>query len=220
MKTALLSLSLLLVVGAARADRINEARALFEKAKTHFAVGEFSDAGENYLKAYKAKPDPAFLYNAAQSFRLAGNNEKALILYKNYIQFYPDVTNSDDVRNQITKLKEALAASEKARSSPPTDTTQPQPMPPEPTVAPRSSESANAPTPPTSARPDLMSKTELKPHHERSTPIYKKWWLWTIVGVVVAGGAVAAAVVATQPSGPWTNAPDVGPGSKMGLVFP
>lgn len=32
----------------------------------------------------------------------------------------------------------------------------------------------------------------------RRTPVYKKWWLWTIVGVVVAGGAVGVAVGVTQ----------------------
>jgi hypothetical protein len=31
-----------------------------------------------------------------------------------------------------------------------------------------------------------------------ATPIYKKWWFWTIIGVVVAGGAVGAAVGVTQ----------------------
>lgn len=33
------------------------------------------------------------------------------------------------------------------------------------------------------------------------SPVYKKWWLWTLVGVVVAGGAATAAVLATQPIG-------------------
>jgi hypothetical protein len=33
-------------------------------------------------------------------------------------------------------------------------------------------------------------------------PIYKKWWLWTIVGVVVAGGVVASVVIVTQAGQP------------------
>ena len=36
---------------------------------------------------------------------------------------------------------------------------------------------------------------------ELGTPVYKKWWLWTLVGVVVAGGAATAAVLATQQAG-------------------
>ncbi|HEY3447900.1 MAG TPA: PEGA domain-containing protein [Myxococcales bacterium] len=33
---------------------------------------------------------------------------------------------------------------------------------------------------------------------EIGSPVYKKWWLWTVVGVVVAGGAATAAVLATK----------------------
>jgi hypothetical protein len=34
-------------------------------------------------------------------------------------------------------------------------------------------------------------------HASEKTPVYKKWWLWTIVGVVVVGVAVGAGVGAT-----------------------
>jgi tetratricopeptide (TPR) repeat protein len=30
-------------------------------------------------------------------------------------------------------------------------------------------------------------------------PIYKRWWLWTLVGTAIAGGAVAAIVASTRP---------------------
>jgi hypothetical protein len=52
-----------------------------------------------------------------------------------------------------------------------------------------------------------------QPHADR-TPLYKKWWLWTIVGVVVAGGVVAGAVVGTQKPAAWSTGSDIGPGSK------
>jgi len=32
-----------------------------------------------------------------------------------------------------------------------------------------------------------------------AAPVYKKWWLWTVVGVVVAGAAVGGALAATVP---------------------
>lgn len=34
----------------------------------------------------------------------------------------------------------------------------------------------------------------------RSKPIYKQWWLWTVVGVVVVGGATAAGVLLSKDS--------------------
>jgi hypothetical protein len=36
-----------------------------------------------------------------------------------------------------------------------------------------------------------MSDTEMSD----DTPVYKTWWLWTIVGAVVVGGAVTAGVL-------------------------
>jgi tetratricopeptide (TPR) repeat protein len=51
--------------------------------------------------------------------------------------------------------------------------------------------------------------------HSETTPVYKRWWLWTIVGVVVAGAAVGTALALhahnQQPeyhSVPSVNTPD------------
>ncbi len=51
------------------------------------------------------------------------------------------------------------------------------------------------------------------------TPVYKKWWLWTIVAVVAVAAAVTIAVVATSGGSPeMTTFPDIGPGAK-GLLL-
>ncbi|HXU73410.1 MAG TPA: tetratricopeptide repeat protein [Polyangia bacterium] len=199
---------LLLLVGwssFALADRASEARDHYQNATSHFAVGEFAEAAAEYQAAFKLKPDPALLYNAAQSYRLANNPEKALILYKNYLQLYPNEPNADEVRRQIDKVKEAIAAAESAKTSPPTGTNEPKQLPP-PTTPESPPQTAQAP----------VSVAPVAEKHE--TPVYKKWWLWTIVGAVVAGGVVTAAVLATRPSSSWSNAPDVGPGSSNALV--
>jgi hypothetical protein len=41
-------------------------------------------------------------------------------------------------------------------------------------------------------------------------PIYRRWWLWTIVGSVAARGAVGAALGLTLPQRFETTLPDVG----------
>jgi uncharacterized protein (DUF983 family) len=48
------------------------------------------------------------------------------------------------------------------------------------------------------------------------TPVYKKWWLWTIVGVVVVGVVVPVAVVFGGPA--WTNVPNQGPGAALSAM--
>jgi tetratricopeptide (TPR) repeat protein len=206
--------------GPAAADRLGSARQHFQSATSHFAVGEFAEAAEDYQAAYKLKPDPALLYNAAQSYRLAGKNERALILYRNYLQLYPKEDNIAEVKEQITKLKEAIAAAEKAKNAPPVSTAEPKPLPaepphPEPAPATHPVAAQLAPANTTTVAPAIVER-EAPP--QSATPIYKKWWLWTIVGVVVVGGAVTAAVLLTRPTSVWANAPSVGPGVGHALV--
>ena len=122
-----------LLPALAFAGSTDEAREHYEKATAHFAVGEFADAAVEYQAAYKAKQDPALLYDAAQAYRLANNPDKALILYRNYLQLYPSEANIAEVRAQIEKLKDAIAAADKAKTAPPTGTNEPTRIRPEAT---------------------------------------------------------------------------------------
>jgi hypothetical protein len=36
------------------------------------------------------------------------------------------------------------------------------------------------------------------PAEPRRTPVYRRWWLWTVVGVVVAAGAVTGGVLGAR----------------------
>jgi hypothetical protein len=221
-----ISLTVLLgISGLAWAEK--DARTLFQEANAHFAVGEFNEAGEKYQQAYKQKQDPALLYNAAQSFRLGGNNEKALVLYKNYVMFYPRERNVEDVKGQIVKLKEAIAAQEKAKTAPPITTAEPRgsrgtsTSPTSTTTTP--TETTTTPTETTPTETTTTTPTETQTTATTQTtqnrppdkkPVYKQWWLWTIVGVVVVGAVVGGAVAATTPSGDWNTAPPFGPGAQ------
>lgn len=199
------------------AGRTEEAREHYDKATAHFAVGEFAEAAAEYQAAFMAKPDPALLYDAAQAYRLANNPEKALILYRNYLQLYPNEANVGEVRAQIEKLKDAVAAAEKAKTAPPTGTNEPTHKKSEsatPEVTEQQTRASTTSTPSPSTGPANVEPDRA----QRPTPIYKKWWLWTAVGVVVAGSVAVAVVLATQPSGTWSNVADVGPGSRNGLT--
>jgi hypothetical protein len=257
-RTAVISVSLLLalVAGPARADKSSDARALFESGNTHFAVGEFEAAGEKYQEAYKLKPDAALLYNAAQAFRLAGKVERALVLYKNYVLFYPKARNIDEVRKVIVSLEEARSSVEKAKTAPPVDTaqvgsdkpartsqkpervaasttttttttTQPRAAtatttPPQPaTTAPPPDDGGgtSAPTTTTTTAPTTTTATTAQAETTKprdTTPVYKKWWLWTIVGgVVVVGVGVGVGVAVSQKGEPWATNPQIGPGAAL-----
>ena len=204
-----LVLSLLLMAATARAEK-GDARAHYQRATAHYAVGEFDEAAAEYQTAYKLKQDPALLFNAAQAYRFAGRLDKALVLYRNYAHLYPNASNIDDIKQQIAKLKQAIASA----TTPPTGTNRPADERPTATaVAPAP---VVAPVPPAPAPAPVVAQAA--PRAERPTPVYKKWWLWTIVGVVAAGGAVTTAVLLTQPSGSWENHSDIGPSSASGLT--
>jgi tetratricopeptide (TPR) repeat protein len=190
-----LAACLLGVATLSHADPVTDAKAHFERATSLFATAHFEEAAREYEAAYMAKPDSAFLYDAAQCYRHAGKTEKAIALYENFISFYPNDGHVPAVREHIAKLKQQER--EKADQATRADQARKQPaleMMPAPQIV-----VVSTPTP-------------------AKTPVYKKWWLWTIVGVVVVGGAVTAGVLATRSS--WSNVADFGPGSSSGLRIP
>ena len=224
-------------------EKTAQAKALSQEANSLYAVGDFAQAAERYQSAYKLKPDAALLYNAAQSSRMAGNNEKALLLYKNYAMFYPNARNIPNVELQITKLQEAISAQHKAQTQPPTSTeptaggttgvpawtgvnTTPATASPSTeasgaaTSAPTTTSGTGA-TGATGLRASNSSSsgavpgttlTESAPPPSEGTPLYKKWWLWTAVGVA-AGGVAAVVLLSGGSSKAWSTAPDFGPGA-------
>src|SRR5689334_20299532 len=186
--------AVLLTQAPAAADNVGEALTRFEAASAAFAVGDYAEAGREYQAAYKLQPDPALLFDAAQAYRLAGNTDKALALYKSFLQFYPNHPKADVVQRSISRLKETPTA----------------PLKPYDIDAPLKPY-VDAPLKPyEAARP-------LAPSAVAATPLYKKWWLWTIVGAVAAG-AVAAVVVLTWPAPSRANAPEAGPGRSALVV--
>lgn len=182
-----LIVALLIVARAATswADAAADAKAHYQSATAYFAVGEFAKAADEYQQAYTLKQDPALLYNAAQSYRLAGNNERALILYKNYVRLYPDQSNVDEVRSQIAKLKDAIAAQEKAKNNPPTT-----PVPVQPSAS-----------PPAPAQPEAQLTATAAP---KPRPITRKPWFWATLGAsaLVIAGVTIGVVLAEQPHAP------------------
>jgi tetratricopeptide (TPR) repeat protein len=201
----------LLVSSAARAQDADAdaARQHYKAATGHFAVGEFADAASEYEAAYKLHQDPALLFNAAQSRRLAGENQKALVLYKNFLHLYPSSPQLPAVHEQIDKLQEAIAAENKAKTSPPTTTVEPKNEPTTTTTTP----------PPPPATTTATTTSEPPPPSNEKPPIYKKWWFWAAIGgVVVLAVVIPVAVIESQPA--WNNLPPQGPGATARPVTP
>lgn len=109
---------ILFVAAVARGEE--DAKSCYEKGLSAFALADYTTAATWYEKAFALKPDPALLYNAAQSHRLAGDKQRALVLYRNYLRvFAREIKNGDEVRRHIAELERAIRSDEKAARSQP-----------------------------------------------------------------------------------------------------
>jgi tetratricopeptide (TPR) repeat protein len=178
--------ALLLVTGMALPARAqsdkDEARKHYNRGIAHYNLREYPQAIDEFQSAYRLVNDPVFLYNLGQCHRLSGNSEQALYFYRAYLRSQPDAPNRDEVRDRIAGLETAVAEA-KAKAPPPVAATPPPAVTPAP------------------AAPVLTSNSVVATRPARQ-PVYKKWWLWTIVGVVVAGAAAGIAVGATAERSP------------------
>ena len=160
-----------LVSTVVRADG-DDPKALFERATVQFRLGQFHEAALTYERVYALHHDPALLYNCAQSYRLANEHEKALLLYKSFLSSKPDAANREEVQGRIAELEAIVAEEKKAKERPPNDVAT-APAPPTPAVS--------APTPPSTAK--------AVPVDDRGKGRTKK-----IAGIALCGLAVGAVV--------------------------
>jgi tetratricopeptide (TPR) repeat protein len=201
----LLVVSVLVCARAASADDAGDAKTHYQKATAHYAVGEYKEAATEYEAAFKAKQDPALLYNAAQSHRLAGDNQKALLLYKNLVKLYPNTKYATEAKDRIGKLEEAIATTTSPPNSPAPVEGAPPPPPPAAATAPP----PPAPTPaPQTAPPPTLTATAATPAAPEKPPVYKQWWFWAGAGAVVVVGVIAIVALSSGSAGSWANLPD------------
>jgi tetratricopeptide (TPR) repeat protein len=93
---------------------IDEARKHFQRAEAAKARGEYQTAAVEYLAAYELFQEPAFFYNTAEVYRLAGDEKNALVYYTKYLELAPDGKAAASARIAADQLRRAIAAQEDA----------------------------------------------------------------------------------------------------------
>src|SRR2546429_3846191 len=96
-RLALMAALLAFAAGPLRAQdaSLEEAKAHAARAKVHYDLGEYEKAAEEYILVYRIRPLAPLLYNIAQSYRQAGQYEKAKQFYKSYLRESKDATASN-----------------------------------------------------------------------------------------------------------------------------
>jgi tetratricopeptide (TPR) repeat protein len=184
-------------------SRTAKARAYYESGMAHYTLDEYDQAIEAFQAAFRERPDPVFLYNIAQAARLAKKTEMALHYYEKYLHLLSEsAPNRAEVEERIASLQKVLTEQAAATNAKPAT-----PLPPAPEVP---------PTSPPSTPQVAPAETPIVP--AAPVPVYRKWWLWTLVaaGAVLIGGAVALGV--TLGGGPSPPGADYGP-LPIGLLI-
>ena len=192
---------ILVTLGAPAHAEKQDARKHYDKATAAFGLGNFADAAAEYEAAFRLRPDPALLYNCAQSYRLAGNKPRAAELYRNYLRLYVEASNAEDARRHLSDLELELAA-ERAVQSSPGAAKEPPPATtaaPVDEAAPTPLIALEAPAPP----PNLVEAPRpATDGHDAERPLYTRSWFWIAVGAAVVGGTVAILLATKRDSDP------------------
>src|SRR5512140_2796046 len=165
----------LLVQTAWAAPRESQERA----ARQACLLGDVATGTEILADLYLDSKDPTHIYNQARCYEQNGQNEQAVLRFREYLR-KADQLPAADVAAVEQKIAE-LQAKDKGRSAAPVV---PPPLP-APAPAPASQPlppAAPAPVAAGAADPLQLSQSSSGPAAP-STPLYKRWWFWS--GVVV-----------------------------------
>jgi tetratricopeptide (TPR) repeat protein len=127
-----------LLARAEPGDVAQTARQRFETGTKLYNVGEYRDALQEFKLGYLAKPDPAFLFNMAQCYRMLGEHAQAVRQYRAYLREQPNTGNRAEIERHIADSEAKLQAATPPPATPP----------PPPSEAP----AATAPPPPPSEK--------------------------------------------------------------------
>jgi tetratricopeptide (TPR) repeat protein len=189
------------MAGSALADAPNKenkkrARELYTKGVTEYNLGHYAEAAAAYEEAYRLMSDAAFLYNAAQSYRLAGNRERAVDLYMGYLRTFGDQGGKQaEAERFVTQLRAEMDA-EKAQARAKAEAEERERKELAQREEQRKDELARA------AAAALVAQAPPK------KPWYKRGWVWGVVaGVVVVGVGVGLGVgLGVKPADPVATA--------------
>lgn len=95
----------------ARAD----AKALYAEGQDAYKKGNYAVAAAKFSAAYDADPDPVYLFNAAQAYRLGDDCVRAADFYQRFLAKVPNPPNADKIHGWADET----AACARAKQPPP-----------------------------------------------------------------------------------------------------
>jgi hypothetical protein len=155
---------------------------------------------------------PDILFDLAQAYRVKQDCRNAREYYQRYLQAAPDGPLRAKAQSRLVELRACVSEPAPTPVEKPADRAANQATDQAAKPEPKRVEPPPPATAPLDLKPASVVLVASAPKAATSTPVYKRWWLWTTVGAVVAGGAIAVTVVATRRP-QWSSVPDFGPGA-------
>jgi len=213
------------------------AKQAYEEALRAFNLGQWDEAIAGFQKSYKLSGDATLLFNVAQAHRRAGHVKEAIIAYKAFLREKPETPHREMIEAKLKELESAAEKPTNSPAQtdrltgiwedpfaqkpgvPPASASPNTPAPSVPPIAPLAGPPVTEPVlsspPPTAAKPESAVQPEALDLRQRpasqegvaAPASSSNWWLWTGIGVVVAGGVVTAILLATRSPGRDGNCP-------------
>jgi hypothetical protein len=148
----------------------------YNKALKLYYDGKYADALPKFEDAYARRQMPWLMLNIGRTMQRLGRPQEAITYYERYkkAELNLDPVTLERVNKYIEQAKALLE------------------KPPEPTENPVQRPVRLDPAQTTPVNPPIVQSPGTTPDGPKDVPakkpIYKKWWFWTIIGVVVVGG--------------------------------
>jgi tetratricopeptide (TPR) repeat protein len=200
----------------------------YRQAIKLYKAEQIPEALAAFEAAYSYNAEPNLLINIGRAHFRLGRAKEALDYYQRFLSVSksPDAAVRARVEQYIAEAQKALpsAAPAPSTSAPPAASTDPAPpaaasfadnpaaddpaAKDEGAKVGKEAAATAAASPPVAALATAGAPPPA-PAPAEARPIYKRWWFWTVIGVVVAGGVTAGVVAGSRPSTPDYGGIDV-----------
>jgi hypothetical protein len=168
------------------------------QAREAFAAGRYQEALDVFVKLYAEKLHPVYLRNIGRCYQNLGDPDKAISSFREYLRKAKGVHADErkEVEGYIKEMEDLKRQREATPATPP-----PAVKPPETTPTNPPPPSLVTPPPATNPPPPSLTLTQpppdaTPPPAEQASPVYKRWWFWTIMGAAAVGAGLGVAAAA------------------------
>ena len=179
-------------LGSVHAQAASDTREI--KAREDFAAGRFQEALDIFARLYAESLHPIYLRNIGRCYQGLQNPDRAIATFRDYLRKAKGISKDEtkEIEGFISEMEDLKRQREATAAQP---------------AAPPASAIATTPVPPatdpaagkqTSSSQAVLVGTPASPAPADTSPVYTRWWFWTLVGAaVVAGGVGIAAATGT-----------------------